>query len=136
MEYLKKFRGIIFDYKKNIFLDHKNLVYVATLSEYQTVMRCWLILKEFGTNIHHIDGVYNIVSDTLSRLPYIAVDKYEPTIKKTHCRANKIFKIRKATNNEDYLPIILLVIKTKPLPYSQEYWSSHNLSKILPRSNL
>ena len=38
VERLKQFRGIVFDYEINVFLDHKNLVYAATMSEYQIVM--------------------------------------------------------------------------------------------------
>ena len=39
VECLKQFRGIIFGYEINVFSDHKNLVYVATLSESQRVIR-------------------------------------------------------------------------------------------------
>jgi hypothetical protein len=52
-----------------VFSDHKNLVYAATVSESQRVMRWRLILEEFGPNIQHIAGVDNIVADMLSRLP-------------------------------------------------------------------
>ena len=45
VECLKKFRGIIFGYEINVLSDHKNLVYAATLSESQRVMRWQLILK-------------------------------------------------------------------------------------------
>ena len=45
----------------------QNIVYAATLSEYQRVMRWRLILEEFGPNIQHIAGNANIVADTLSR---------------------------------------------------------------------
>ena len=45
VECLKKFRGIIFGYEINVLSDHKNLVYAATLSKYQRVMRWQLILK-------------------------------------------------------------------------------------------
>ena len=69
VECLHQFRGIIFGYEIYVFSDHKNLVYAATLSESQRVMRWRLILEEFGTNIQHISGVDNMVADTLSRLP-------------------------------------------------------------------
>ena len=53
------------------------MIYTATLSESQGVM-CWrLILKYFGTNIKHISGVDNIVSDTLSIFTSTPSDKYE-----------------------------------------------------------
>ena len=32
VECLKQFQGIIFGYEINVFLDHKNMVYAATLS--------------------------------------------------------------------------------------------------------
>ena len=60
LDCLKQSRGIIFGYEINIFSDNKNLVYAATLSESQRVMRCRLILEEFGPNINHIAGVENI----------------------------------------------------------------------------
>ena len=68
VECLKQFRGIIFGCEINVFSDHKNLVYAATLSESQSAMRWQLILEEFDPNIQHISGVDNIVSDTLSIL--------------------------------------------------------------------
>ena len=73
----KQSRGIISGYEINVFLYHKNLVYAATLSESQRVMRWQLILEESGINIQHIYGVDNIVADTLSRFPSTPSDKYE-----------------------------------------------------------
>ena len=71
VECLKQFRGILFGYEINIFLDHKNLVNAATLSESQRLIHWRLIIEEFGTNIQHIAGVYNIVTDALIRTgPY------------------------------------------------------------------
>ena len=58
------------------------MVYVVTLSESQKVMRWRLIIEYFGSNIHHIAGVDNIVSETLSRLPYMPSNKYEPFTRK------------------------------------------------------
>ena len=51
VECLEQFRGSILGYGINLFSDHKNLVYVATLSEFQRVMRWRLIIKYFGPNI-------------------------------------------------------------------------------------
>ena len=76
MEYPKQFRGITFGYEINVFSDHKNLVYAATLSESKRVMRWRLIIEDFGPNIQHIAGVDNIVADTLSILPYAPSNKY------------------------------------------------------------
>ena len=39
VECLIKFRGILFDYEKNVFSDHKIPVHAATLRESQRVMR-------------------------------------------------------------------------------------------------
>ena len=38
VECLKKSQGILFGYEIEVFLDHKNLVYAATLSESQRVI--------------------------------------------------------------------------------------------------
>ena len=58
-------------------------------------MHCQLILKEFGPTIQHISGVENRVADTLIRLPYIYVNKYEPSTSKAQCHTNELFAIRK-----------------------------------------
>ena len=77
-ERLKQFQGIIFGYKINLFSDNKNLVYAASLSESQRVMRWRPIIGEFGPNIQHISGVEKIIDDTISRLPYKSINKYNP----------------------------------------------------------
>ena len=69
------------------------MVYAATLSESQRVVRWWLVLKYFGPNIHHIYGVDNIVADMISRFPSTSVDKYEPTVSRAQCCANELFAI-------------------------------------------
>ena len=93
VEYLKRFREILFDYEINVLSDHKNLVYATTLSESQRIM-CWrIIIKEFGPNIQHIAGDDNIVSDTLSRLTSMPSDKYKPYTIKSQCHANELFAI-------------------------------------------
>ena len=76
MECLNKFLGILFGYEINVLSYHKNLVYAATLSESQRVIRWQIILEEFGPNIQHIAGVDNIVADTLSIFPSTPSDKY------------------------------------------------------------
>ena len=99
VECLKKYRGILPGYEINIFSDHTNLVYTATLSEYQRVMLWKLILKEFRPNIQHIPGVDNIVADTLSRLPSTPSKKYEPCTSKAKFHANGLFKIVRVEKN-------------------------------------
>ena len=47
VEYLKQIRAIKFGYEINVFPDNKNMVYNATLSEYERVMRWQLILEDF-----------------------------------------------------------------------------------------
>ena len=64
------------------------MVYAATLSGYQRLMHWRLIIEEFSTNIQHIAGVYNIVADTLHRLPSAPSDKYGPCTRKAQCRAD------------------------------------------------
>ena len=75
VECINKLYGILFGYGINLFSYHNNLVYAATLSESQRVMRWRLILKEFGPNIQNISGVDNIIDDTLSIFPYIPLNK-------------------------------------------------------------
>ena len=76
------------------------MVYAATLSESQTVIRWQPIIKEFGPNIQNISGVDNIVADTLSILPYTYVNKYKPSTVKDQCRVNELFTISRAENNK------------------------------------
>ena len=88
LECLKQFCIILFDYEINVFSYHKNLVYAETLNESQRVMRWRLVIGEFGTNIHNIAGVDNILADKLSRLMSTPRDKYDPCTRKDQCRAN------------------------------------------------
>ena len=112
MEYLKQFGGIIFGYEINVFSDYKNLVYVATLSESQRVVRWRLIIKVFGPNIQYIAVVINIVADTLSRLPYTPSNKYNPCTRKAQSCANDSFPLRRIENNK-YLPPVKYLNCTK-----------------------
>ena len=104
VECLKQFRGILFGYEINVFSYHKNLVYAATLSESQRVIRWQLIFEYFGPNIKHIAEVDNIVADMLSRFPYTSTDKYDPFTSKYQCCANELFSIGRVENNE-YPPL-------------------------------
>ena len=111
MECLKQPRGIFFGYEINAFSNHKNLVYVATLSESQSLMRWQLILEGFGPNVQHIAGVDNIVADTLSRLLSTTRDKYEPCTRKYQCCANELFAIVRVENNEYFPPLNILIVQ-------------------------
>ena len=68
VECLKEFRNILQGYPITVYSDHKNLVYAATVSESQRVMRWRMILEEFNPTILHIAGEENVVADGLSRL--------------------------------------------------------------------
>ena len=110
MEFLKQFWVILFGYKIKVLIYHQNLVYAATLSEPQRMM-CWrLILEEFGYNIHHIYGVDNILSDTLSILPSTPSDKYNLCISEDQCRANELFAHGRIENNKNSSLLILLIV--------------------------
>ena len=111
VECLKQFQGILFGYEINVFSDHKNLVYAATLSESQRVMIWKLILKEFGPNIQHIAVFDNIVVDTLSILSSMPRDNYYTYTSKAQCRANKLFGIVRTENNEYCFLINLLIVQ-------------------------
>ena len=108
VECIKKFHGITFGYAINVFCDHKNLVYVVTLSKFQRVIHCWLIIEEFGPNTQHIPAVDNIVADMLSMLPYKPVNKYEPRTSKAHFPVNKLVTIGRVENNKDCFLINIL----------------------------
>ena len=108
VEFLEKLQVILFGYEINVFSYHKNMVYAATLSEFQRVMHWQFILKEFGPNIQHIYGVDKIVPDALQRLPSTSVNKYEPRTSKAQCRTKNIFSIGRKDNNEDCFELNLL----------------------------
>ena len=99
VECLKQFRGIPFDYEINVFSNHNNLVYAATLSESQRVMRWQLVPEELGPNIQHIAGVDKIIADTLSRFPSTPNDNNYPCKRKAQCRANRLFVIGREESN-------------------------------------
>ena len=87
------------------------MVYASTLSESQQVMRWQLIIEEFGTNIQHISGFDNIVTDMLSRLSSTKFDKYKLITSKDHCHANKLSAIWGEENNKGCLPLNLLNVQ-------------------------
>ena len=61
------------------------MVYSATMSESQRVIWWQIIFEKFGTNIRHIYGFDNMVTDTLSLSPYTPVDKYNTSTVKAQC---------------------------------------------------
>ena len=67
------------------------MVYDATLRKYQRVMHWVIIIKVSGTNIHHMYGVDNIVSDILSRLPTAPNNQNKSMNRKSQCYADDLF---------------------------------------------
>jgi hypothetical protein len=82
-----------------VFSDHKNLVYAATVSESQKVMRWRLILEEFGPNIQHIAGLDNVVADMLSCVPSANCDRdeLEPSNAQHHAKELFALEVNKPT---------------------------------------
>ena len=64
--YLKEFRYILLRHQITVCTDHKNLTYKIFNTE--RVMRCHLIIGDFGPEIRYIKGENNAADDTLSRL--------------------------------------------------------------------
>ena len=93
-----------------MFSDHKNLVHAATQSESQILMHWQLLLKNFGSNIHHIYGVDNIVADMLIRFLSTNINQYDPSTSRTLLLATKIFstKAEQAINGGYPLDLALL----------------------------
>ena len=98
VKFLKQFQGILFEYKIDVFSDHKNLVYEATIRASHRFMRWGLVLEEFGPNIQHKAGIYNKVVDTLSRLPSANIYQYKSSIVNDSRQANELFQFN---NDED-----------------------------------
>jgi hypothetical protein len=105
VECLKQFCGILFGYPIDVWSDHKNLVYAATLSESQRVMQWRLILEEFGPNIQHIPGVDNIVADTLSHLPSANTNREDDSTESLR-QTNKLF-VTNGQATDDSFPLTL-----------------------------
>ena len=53
-----------------------------------------IILGGFGPNIRHMSGVENIVSDTLSILPYTKYDIDETITSRSISHSNELFATR------------------------------------------
>ena len=75
------------------------------------MVRWRLILEDFGPNIQHIDGVENMVADTLSRFPSTPSNKYETCTRKYQFRMNELFVIGRVENNKDFFPLNVLIVQ-------------------------
>jgi hypothetical protein len=108
-----------------VFSDHKNLVYVATVSESQRVMRWRLILEEFGPNIQYIAGIDNVVADMLSRVPSANCDQDELAPSTAQSRAKELFALEVNTANDDGFALSLIKVFNE-----QQKELNNNKSKI------
>ena len=85
------------------------MVYVATLSESQSVMRWILIFKECFPHIQHISRKDNIVADMLSHFPS-KNNKQKNHLTVGQVRANKLFVFQR-DNIDNGFPFKLLTVK-------------------------
>ncbi|KAG0442499.1 Transposon Tf2-9 polyprotein [Dictyocoela muelleri] len=69
---LRHFKPLIFASKVIIYTDNKNLIPEKPLSS--RIQRWKLLLQEFDYEVKHINGVNNIVADSLSRINFINND--------------------------------------------------------------
>ena len=76
------------------------MVYAATSSELQRVMRWKLTLQDFGPNIQHISGVDNIVSHTITIFMSTTVDQDETRTSKALSQVEKIICKQIITNRQ------------------------------------
>ena len=83
-------------------------------------MHWWIIIEGFRPNIHHITGVDNIESDTISIFPYKSVNKYKPITIKSQCHANELFVINTEENNKEHLPLNILNMQREQQKYPIE----------------
>lgn len=101
VECVKEFRNVLFGYPICVFLDHKNLVHAATMSQSQRVMRWRLILEQFGPDIKHISGEDNIVADAISRLPTANNDQIEPSTEVLDQSSEMLAELEKLVLEDD-----------------------------------
>ena len=52
-----------------------------------------------------------MVADTLGIFTSASINKYEPSIMKSQCRANKLFAISRTENNRDRFPLNILSVQ-------------------------
>ena len=95
----------MFGYEINVYSDHKNLVYNATISELQRVMQWRIILKEYASNIKHIAGKNNIVADILSRLLSANTEREEPSTDEVQTWMNEMFNQARGSVDDKVFPL-------------------------------
>jgi RNase H-like domain found in reverse transcriptase len=84
VETLKEFYNILLGYPVIVCTDHKNLMCKQFNTE--RVMRWRLLLEEFGSELHYIQGEHNIVADALHRLDNTENEPYEQLSYKDMCK--------------------------------------------------
>ena len=83
------------------------MFYAATHIESQILM-CWQpILEYIWPNIKHIAVVENIVSDTISILPYTPVNQYKPSTTMYISWSNELFSTRVEQNINYWYDLVL-----------------------------
>jgi hypothetical protein len=63
---LREFQSILLGAELHIYTDHKNILNVGNLSEQR--LRWISYVDEYGPTIHYIEGPWNVIADTFSRL--------------------------------------------------------------------
>ena len=62
-----------------------------------------------------------MVSYTLSILPSTPRDKYESSTRKDQCCTKELFTLGRVENNDDFLPINLLIVQKRTTKRTEEY---------------
>ena len=80
-------------------------------------MPWWLILEEVGSNINNIDGFDKKVSDKLTSLPSESIEQVKTSTRRAKSWADKLFAISVVHNNNECLPLDILIVQTKQQKY-------------------
>jgi len=70
VETLKKFNGMLWGQRINVYTDHKNLTRDGLGLTSDRVTRWRILLEEYAPEIIYIKGIHNTVADAISRLDY------------------------------------------------------------------
>ena len=73
VETLKEFKGLLWGQRLTVYTDHINLIQEALGLTSNWVYRWRLLLKEYGPNIVHMNGIHNTVANAISLLDYSPV---------------------------------------------------------------
>jgi hypothetical protein len=70
VETLKKFKGMLWGQRLNLYTDHKNLTRDGLGLTSDRVTRWRILLEDYAPKIIYIKGIYNTVPNAISRLDY------------------------------------------------------------------